>query len=165
MKLLTHIFAVAVLTVLISICDDASTAAAQTSDPSPCPVTKPNGNTPPGEHPSSNHHGNGSLWSALWPDGTVVFRRGGSGFVLEDGSLSMKFPWWRGVKGKLTIGGRRLDGSAPPLCARIPDGYGDTGFQATALIFPTEGCWEVTGKASDASLTFVVLVIKVEGHK
>ena len=77
----------------------------------------------------------------------------GPGLVLEDGSLSMKFPWWRGVKGKLTIAGRRLDGSVPPLRARIPDGYGDIGFQATALIFPTEGCWEVTGKVGDTSLT------------
>ena len=128
-------------------------------------MTKPNGNTPPGERPSPNHHGNGSLWTGLWSDGTVVFRPGGPGFLLGDGSLSMKFFWWRGVKGKLSIEGRRLDGSAPPLRARIPDGYGDTGFQATALIFSTVGCWEVTGGAGDASLTFVVRVVKAEGQK
>jgi hypothetical protein len=39
---------------------------------------------------------------------------------------------------KLTVLGKRLDASAPPLRADIPEGYGDTGFQATALIFPTE---------------------------
>jgi hypothetical protein len=43
--------------------------------------------------------------------------------------------------------------------ANIPSGYGDSGFQATGIIFPTEGCWEVTGRVGEASLTFVTLVI------
>jgi len=78
------------------------------------------------------------------------------------GAVDMKFPWWRGpgVIGTLTVRGRRLDAAAPPLIARIPDGYGDAGFQATGLIFPTTGCWEVTGRAGSASLTFVTLVMK-----
>jgi hypothetical protein len=60
----------------------------------------------------------------------------------------MKFWWWRGVDGELEITGRRLDANAPPMSASIPDGYGETGFQASALIFPTEGCWEVTGASA-----------------
>jgi hypothetical protein len=128
----------------------------------PCPVTVPNGGTPPGERPDPSYHGNGDLWTVLsWPEGKIVFRPGGSGFVLPDGSLSMKWGWWRGVRGKLTIEGRRLDGHAGALRARIPAGYGDIGFQATALIFPTEGCWEVTGKVGGATLTFVTLVVRV----
>jgi hypothetical protein len=124
-----------------------------------CPVTKPNQNTPPGERGSPSHYGNGALWTVLPPAGRVVFWPGGPGQVLPDGSLSMKFPWWRGaVSGQLTIEGRRLDGPAPSLRASIPEGYGDTGFQATALIFPQEGCWEVTGKVGHANLTFVVNV-------
>jgi hypothetical protein len=83
----------------------------------------------------------------------------------SDGSLSMKFPWWRGVRGKLTIEGKRLDATAPPLRANIPEGYGDTGFQSTALVFPTEGCWEVTGKVGKVSLTFVTRVVKVGSVK
>jgi hypothetical protein len=126
-----------------------------------CPVTHPNGKTPPDQIPSPGDHGNGALWTDLWPAGTVVFRPRGPGFVLPDGSLSMKFGWWRGVRGKLTIRGRRLDAPAPPLRARIPEGYGDIGFQSTALIFPTEGCWEVTGKVGEASLTFVTRVVKI----
>jgi hypothetical protein len=128
-----------------------------------CPVTKPNGNTPPGEQLGPGSHWNGELWVVLWPEGgKVVFRPGGPGFILPDGSLSMKFGWWRGGRGKLTIEGKRLDAPAPPLRASIPDGYGDTGFQATALIFPTVGCWEVTGKVGNGkSLTFVTQVIKV----
>lgn len=73
----------------------------------------------------------------------------------------MKFPWWRGegVRGGLTIEGRRLDASAPLLEAQIPEGYGDTGFQASVIVFPTEGCWAVTARAGEASLTFVTLVV------
>jgi len=97
----------------------------------------------------------------LWPDGTVVFKPGGAGFVEEDGSLSMKFPWTRYVKGQLTIDGRRLDGPSPPLRAHIPSGYGDTGFQATGLTFPTPGCWEVTGHVGNGHLTFVTRVVKI----
>ena len=102
-----------------------------------------------------------------WPEGTVVFRPGGAGQILPDGSLSMKFGWTRGkgLRGKLKIHGRRLDAPAPPLGSRIPDGYGDTGFQATALIFPTEGCWEVTGEVGETNLTFVTRVVKVGDPK
>jgi hypothetical protein len=79
--------------------------------------------------------------------------------VRDDGALTMKWPWWRGVPGQLVISGRRLDAEAPPMAAEIPEGYGDTGFQATGLIFPTTGCWEVTGQVGDATLTFVTRVV------
>ena len=107
------------------------------------------------------NYGNEALATALSPDGTIVFKPGGPGFVLEDGSLSMKFPWWRLVKARLTIEGRRLDQPAAPLRASIPDGYGDIGFQATAVIFPTPGCWEVTGRVAGKTLSFVTLVEKI----
>ena len=42
-----------------------------------------------------------------------------------------------------------------------PGGYGETGFQASYVIFPTPGCWEVTGRVADASVTFVTRVVKV----
>jgi hypothetical protein len=136
-----------------------TSGAASASAKTRCAVTIPNGNTPPGEHPSPPHHGNGgALWTLLWPEGKVVFAPR-SGSVQPDGSLGMKFPWWRGVRGKLTIEGHRLDAAASPLRAVIPEGYGDSGFQATGIIFPTEGCWEVTGKVGQSSLTFVTLVI------
>ena len=119
-----------------------------------CPVTKPNGMTPRGEAPGPRHHGNGSLWTVLhYPTLPVTARN-----RQLDGSIDEKFPWWRGVSGNLSIRGRRIDGSGPPLRARIPSGYGDSGFQASAIIFPTEGCWRVTGTVGLAALTFVVLV-------
>ena len=126
----------------------------------PCPVTAPNGSTPPNEQASDLNHGNGEIWTVLWPEGKVVFEPGGPGQILPDGSLDMKWGWWRGVTGQLTIEGRRLDASAPPLRADIPEGYGATGFQASGLIFPSPGCWEVTGKVGEAKLTFITLVVK-----
>ena len=120
-----------------------------------CPVTKPNGSTPPGETSGGlRHHGNGKLWTVLYYPTLPVTARNRQ----PDGSIDEKFPWWRGVSGNLSIRGRRTDGSAPPLRARIPSGYGDSGFQASAIIFPTEGCWRVTGSVGLAALTFVVLV-------
>ncbi len=129
-----------------------------------CPVTIPDGSTPPGENPSDLHHGNGELWTALWPDGTVIFRPGGPGEIHEDGSLTMKFPWWRGdgTRGQLEISGRSLEKDSPALEAIIPDGYGDTGFQATAIVFPSEGCWEITGRVDDAQLTVIVRADRID---
>jgi hypothetical protein len=112
-------------------------------------------------------HWNGNLYvGALWPDGTIEFRPGGSGSVYPDGSVGMKIAWYRGdgLRGKLKIEGKRLDNSGPPLRSQITD-YGDTGFQPSDVIFPTEGCWQVTGKVADASVTFVTRVVKLPGLK
>ena len=130
-----------------------------------CPVTKPNGKIAPGqtrETMGSQWNGKRDIWTLLSPDGTVIFGPGRAGTVEGDGSMSIKCPWWKGpATGRLSITGRRLDAPAPPLRASIPDGYGAQ-FQATALIFPTEGCWEVTGKAGEASLTFITRVIRLD---
>ena len=131
------------------------------ADP-PCAVTLPNGQGAFREQPSPGLYGTGALSVAPWPNGTVVFEPNGPGFVMRDGSLGMKWGWRRGVRGQLKIEGRRLDGAAPPLESQIACcGYGDIGFQPTYLIFPLPGCWEVTGRVGDASLTFVTRVVKV----
>ena len=125
-----------------------------------CPVTRANGLGPPGEERSPNHHGNGKIWTVLWPDGLIEFGAGRPGSISEDGVLGMKFPWWRGegVRGRLSISGRRLDAQAPPAFGQVPEGYGDSGFQASSVLFPTEGCWEITGSVGDIDLTFVQFV-------
>jgi hypothetical protein len=118
-----------------------------------CPITRPNGSVPPGSTFGAEFHGSGSLWVGV-PIANVVVRAPDA-----DGSIVEKFGWWRGVSGQLRIEGRRLDGVAPPLQASVPEGYGDSGFQSSGLLFPTEGCWEVTGRVADASLTFVTLAL------
>ena len=157
---LARVLTVGVLTALVPhdfVATPGFQAATQAAE---CPVTQPNGETITTE-PAGGNHGNDTLVTSLWPGGKIVFRRGGPGFVLADGALSMKFGWWRRVSGSLTLEGRRLDGQAPPMRASIPDGYGLIGFQSTALIFPTPGCWQVTGHVGSGSLTFVTLVEKI----
>lgn len=77
----------------------------------------------------------------------------------EDG-MGWKLGWWRREPGRLEMEGRRLDGPAPPAEPGVPDGYGDLGFQASGIGFPTEGCWEVVGRLGDDELRFVVRVVR-----
>jgi hypothetical protein len=128
-------------------------AASSESAVTECPVTLPPAN--------GARYGNEALQTGLWPDGKVIFEPGGPGAELPDGALYMKFWWWRLRPGQLTFEGRRLDAPAPALRASVPDGYGPDGFQATALIFPAPGCWEVTGRLGEDKLTFVTLVVKI----
>jgi hypothetical protein len=121
-----------------------------------CPVTTGNGSTPPGEAQGALSFGNGRLWTVLWPSGLIFVPPDDIG---PDGSLGMKFPWWRGpdVHGALHIDGHELTYGLR-IRADIPDGYGDTGFQATGITFPMAGCYEIVGEAGGAELTFVTFV-------
>jgi hypothetical protein len=131
------------------------------ADAGRCPTTKPSKG--PAELQNTlfgwgSSYGNGKLWvGGLWPDGVIA---ADSRFVEADGSVGMKFGWWHEDPGKLEITGRRLDGTAPPARGDVPDGYGLTGFQASGVYFPTEGCWEVTGRVGATTLRFVTFVIK-----
>ena len=153
----------------------STSVATPASPPFPCPVTLPNGDTPPTENPSPDHHGRDGVWTALWPEGRVVFQHGGPGSIRADGSLAMKWPWWWLAPGQLSVTGRRLDAVAPPLIALAGDGrrldrplpvsgespVSDTtrhGFLPASLVFPSAGCWEITARVGEASLTFVALV-------
>jgi hypothetical protein len=129
-----------------------------------CAVTTPNGIAAGEDHPDPSSYGNAQVSVGpfgLWPDGTVVFKPGGAGFITRDGSLGMKFGWRRGVSGQLRIEGRRIDAFAPRLRSEVPGGYDARGFQATYVIFPTPGCWEVTGRVGDATVTFITRVVKI----
>jgi hypothetical protein len=133
------------------------------ADAATCPATRPLGLGRSGaDRPfasSALAFGNADLWVVpLQVDG--IFRAD-SRSVQSDGSISTKFGWWRITPGTLTITGRRLDASEPPVSATIPDGYGDSGFQSSGVDFPTEGCWELTGTVGSSSLTFVVFVIRI----
>jgi len=133
------------------------------ADEKRCPVTLPGHTGPPGAARQElfgwgSSYGNGKLWvGGLWPHGVIAARRG---FIDRHGRVGMKFGWWRRVPGHLHIAGRRLDAPAPRLLANVPSGYGATGFQSSGVIFPTEGCWEVTGTVGQSTLSFVTFVIK-----
>jgi hypothetical protein len=107
-------------------------------------------------------YGNGKLWvGGLGPHGVLVAPRSMLG---PGGSISWKFGWWRKTPGYITITGHRLDAPAPPVRSQLANGtdsgYGNIGFQASGVVFPTEGCWQVTGKTAHTSLTFVTFVVK-----
>ncbi|HET7700698.1 MAG TPA: hypothetical protein VFM06_07530 [Candidatus Limnocylindria bacterium] len=126
-------------------------------------MTLPNGRVTakPVNAPDPLAYGDGVMSVGLFPNGIVVFRKGGPGEIRADGSLAMKFPWDRGhASGRLVITGRRLDAAAPPLRADVPEFYADGGFLPTRLIFPTVGCWEVTGTVGRSQLTFVTQVVR-----
>jgi hypothetical protein len=138
-----------------------------------CAVTAPNHNVPPdtvlaragistasGAQTTDMWHGAGGVWTSLWMDGAVVFKKGGPGSILPDGSLRMKFLWVLAGDGPLAVDGRRLDAAAQALTAVISPGFVGRGFQPSYLIFPTVGCWEVTARANGSTLTFVTTVVK-----
>jgi hypothetical protein len=80
-----------------------------------CNVTVPNGIAAGSSERQEWSYGNALLSVGpfgLWPDGTVIFKPGGAGFITRDGALGMKFGWTRGVRGKLKVTGHRLDGPA-----------------------------------------------------
>jgi hypothetical protein len=76
-------------------------------------------------------------------------------FVRSDGSISIKFPWW--VDGRLRITGASLDGHPGRVRGEYESVPRD--FHPGYLVFPSEGCWRVTGRAGPTRLTFVVEVL------
>ncbi|MDE2993283.1 MAG: hypothetical protein OXU67_05320, partial [Chloroflexota bacterium] len=68
-----------------------------------------------------------------------------------------KVLWLKPLGVSLEVSGRRLDAEAPPLGI---DTGGDSsdGFQASHLIFPTEGCWEIVAQSGNSVLRFVMYI-------
>ncbi|MGH2436909.1 MAG: hypothetical protein ACRDFA_07945 [bacterium] len=131
-----------------------------------CKVTAPNGVVAGSLERAEQAYGNRLLSvHGVRNDGTVEVTPGVAGFVTPDGALGMKFGWTRAVRGKLHVTGHRLDGDAPPLRADVRGRSGELGFQASYLIFPTPGCWEVLaqlGEIEESKLTFVTKVVKID---
>jgi hypothetical protein len=69
--------------------------------------------------------------------------------------------WRQGRTPHLRTQARRESAS---VRADIADAYGRSGFQPSAIFFPTVGCWKITGTVGDASLTFVTIVLKASRY-
>lgn len=120
-----------------------------------CPVTEPNNRPLPGLF------GNGRLAVVAYQSIEVTPRT-----LMPNGWIGEKFPWraYHGVAGTLKISGRRLDRKARPLRASVSPGAAPasehtSAFWAVGVMFPTVGCWTITGRVSGASLTVVTRVV------
>ena len=137
--------------IVLTACTAMNTAA------SDCQVTEPAWALPPEDSAVQDAPAHGyyfvnkdsSMWASAWwtKQDENYFRA----------SEDIKVGWFRPAGAALEITGQRLDGETDTLDVHTPCCY-PTRFQATGLIFPTEGCWEVAAKAEDRELSFVVWV-------
>jgi hypothetical protein len=134
-----------------------------------CPVTVPP--SPPFVPPAPYQpnaaqggfwYGTNDLWTQLPVQG--VWR----GLPRDEkGGYSNKlFLWQQGYDGKkepqpdIVVVIRRLDSSAPPVASRGGTNafFSDTWEMLTGVMFPTDGCWEITSHHDGHILTFVLSI-------
>jgi hypothetical protein len=117
-------------------------------DPSrSCPVTK-------------GEYGNGFLSTTLPADGVMSRPRE------ADGTIFNKLGWLprKGFTAQLTVRGERLDAPGELKVLSVNWGYASSGpaangSWASAVRFPSEGCWRITGRVRDIELSYVVKVV------
>jgi hypothetical protein len=103
-------------------------------------------------------YGTSALWTSLRRDGTW------SALPYHDGSYTQKVFWWSAGydwHSPLTVTGRRIDGSAPPLVASTATNAFAEDIGSSILVgvdIPVAGCWEITGRLKGVTLSFVVWV-------
>lgn len=117
--------------------------------------------TPP-DYYESDWYGSARLWTMLHREGEVW----GPWVRLDDG-LPMKTFWWSAdwvpqdeLEPAITVVGRRLD--APGTFRFGPGTNAAADFGAAMLVgidLPTYGCWQITARYRDASLSYVVSVV------
>ena len=125
-----------------------ATAGEQTVQSADCPVTTPITITPPD-----------SKYRDPLPRG--AYYASADEMILvsaeEWGQGSRKILWIKPLGSRLTVQGRRLDGDAAPLWPDNSSGnYGD--FEASIVIIPTAGCWEIEARANSSMLRFVLYI-------
>ena len=138
--------------------------------PASCSITSQPGTafTPPAPYPAmppANYtgqfwYGTADLWTMLRIDGTWAGLQSNAGYT-------QKVFWWRqGYDAstepapELTVTGKRLDASAPPLVAsNATNAVADFGqAMLVGVDIPTPGCWQITGHYKGHELSFVVWV-------
>lgn len=150
---------VPVLLVLLAGCGSPTTASPP-AFAGRCPVTPYASGRPPDRITASfttTWFGNNALWAGLDRSygGAWLVTRPGTTYLGEPDE-GLKVLWYRGVPGRLTIEGQRLDGPSTGFHALVLDGYGEGGLQVSAVAIPTAGCWRISGRVGRAGLTFVV---------
>jgi len=124
-----------------------------------CSVSKPVWAKPPDDSAVQNPPEYGyyfinedrSIWASAWWAGQL------EEYQPRAGKEGIKVGWFRPAGAELVITGQRINEKDLPLGSHVPCCY-PTRFQATGLYFPKGGCWEVTAKAANSELSFVVWV-------
>jgi len=126
---------------------------------SDCPVTVPNGSTPPNERPGAGWHGNGAIWVGLPIDGAFSLPPEDPDAVNPPAE---KIVWFRGDRNaELHIHGHSLDDPLLKVLVERPDGY-ESFVQVSAVTFPGNGCWALHATTLNDTLTVIVLVNRPE---
>lgn len=116
--------------------------------------------TPPA--PYSTNAGQGFWYGtdALWVRLPVSLDGTRKGVAIKLFVASRGYNWRTDPQPHLVITGKRLDGDAPAIAIAggTNAGSGDTVRMLIGVVFPTEGCWEVTAYHSGHALTFVMSV-------
>jgi hypothetical protein len=149
------------------------TALPQTpSIPATCPVTQPPkpAFVPPPPYPEPTPaglfwFGTDKLWTLLGCQTWSHLPH----YTPDDPRFRQKLFWWRSgfnprnePQPALSVTGKRLDAPAPPLDS---DQHANAGWQdrrrpfiVTGIFLPTLGCWEITGRYGEETVSFVVWV-------
>jgi hypothetical protein len=129
-----------------------------------CPVTVPRGGRPPlSSSPGPQWHWNGVMWA--WParDGVFTATPDNQGWPGDPpGSIATKLYWFASVDDVLKVEGERLDAASPPMVVhRVNRGQSSSWrgpTWATPVTFPSEGCWRLTARLGDVSLSYILKV-------
>lgn len=91
-----------------------------------------------------------SIWASAWWWESDEY-------PLRAGKEGIKVGWFRPVGETLVVAGTRLNGEPARFEAHIPCCY-PSRFQSSGLYFPEAGCWEITARAANSRLSFIVQV-------
>ncbi len=101
---------------------------------------------------NANWVGRDGIWVSLPADGRATW-----------GTTVWPSKFWTyvvDIDGAVKVSARRLGAPTPPgfdtSIGTPQQGYGPPGFIPAGLLFPADGCWEVTYAVGAASLAFVV---------
>ncbi|MDH5607256.1 MAG: hypothetical protein OEY93_10235 [Anaerolineae bacterium] len=127
-----------------------------------CPVTAPSKRfiNPLEDYPSHFWYGTEALWTILPNDGIWRLSFGEEGF-------GQKTFWWGEELSReeepspdLRVLAKKINGNEIIEGEKVTYGYHEKlrSFILVGLDFPTAGCWEITGRYREDSLSFVIIV-------
>ena len=108
---------------------------------------------------ASRRYGGSRLWVTLPAGGILRVQRNQP----DDGMFGTKLGWVpdRDRNLMLTVSGRRLDAPGRMVVRAVSRGHSSDGrgSWASAVAFPSAGCWRITGRAGPTTVSYVVSVV------